>query len=126
AGHWLTARTASNYLQSSNSEFRLNLSPDFVAINEFALLTGPKGNDSNETGIWFRDDGLGQYQSNTDHSTLKMQTDGNLVLRTASGHVLWASNTPGTGSSDYVTMQTDGNLVIYTPDRKVVWASHST
>ena len=43
--------------------------------------------------------------------TLVMQTDGNLVAY-GNGCVIWASNTTGTGSHDYLAMQGDGNLVI--------------
>jgi len=129
AGHWLTAggyyESLGSALQSSDHRFALALSPDFVQIEEVALLNGSHGPDSNTTGIWFRDDPTGYYQSNTDHSTLKMQTDGNLVLRTSSGHVLWASGTAHTGANNYLVMQTDGNLVMYTSARKAVWASGS-
>jgi hypothetical protein len=56
--------------------------------------------------------------------TLAMQTDGNLVVY-GNGCVIWASNTAGTGSSNYLAMQTDGNLVIYTSASKPVWASNT-
>ncbi len=56
--------------------------------------------------------------------TLVMQTDGNLVTY-GNGCVIWASNTAGTGSHDYLAMQGDGNLVIYTSAGKPVWASNT-
>jgi len=53
-----------------------------------------------------------------------MQTDGNLVVY-GNGCVIWASNTAGTGSANFLAMQGDGNLVIYTSGGKPVWASNS-
>ena len=55
---------------------------------------------------------------------LVMQTDGNLVVY-GNGCVIWASNTTGTGSHDYLAMQGDGNLVIYQAGGKPVWASNT-
>jgi CHAP domain len=56
--------------------------------------------------------------------TLIMQSDGNLVTY-GNGCVIWASNTAGTGSGNYLAMQGDGNLVIYTSAGKPVWASNT-
>jgi ribosomal protein L27 len=56
--------------------------------------------------------------------TLVMQGDGNLVIR-GNGCVVWASNTAGTGSSNYLIMQTDGNLVVRTSSGTAVWASNT-
>jgi PAN domain len=53
---------------------------------------------------------------------LRFQTDGNLVLTTHGGSVLWASGTQNTGAA-YVSMQADGNLVIYRWDGSAVWAT---
>ncbi len=50
---------------------------------------------------------------------LRMQADGNLVEYSASGHVLWATNTNIPGSR--LTAQADGNVVMYTPDGRPVW-----
>lgn len=52
--------------------------------------------------------------------TLIMQTDGNLVLRTATT-ALWASNTVSTGS--FMKFQGEGNLVVYSSSNAAVWAS---
>jgi hypothetical protein len=56
--------------------------------------------------------------------TLDVQTDGNLVVY-GNNCVLWASNTAGTGSGNYLAMQGDGNLVVYTSAGKPVWASNT-
>lgn len=50
------------------------------------------------------------YSANFYH--LKMQTDGNLVLRDPQGHVVWHTGT-FTHPGAFARMQTDGNLVIY-------------
>jgi surface antigen len=59
----------------------------------------------------------GQYK-------LNMQGDGNLVVYDNSKPI-WASNTAGTGSANYVAMQGDGNLVVYTSSGKAMWASNT-
>jgi hypothetical protein len=58
-----------------------------------------------------------------DPDWLTLQTDGNLVLLTRSGTVLWSSGTGGKGLSDLV-MQNDGNLVLYQRSTgKATWSS---
>lgn len=49
------------------------------------------------------------------------QSDGNLVLYTASGQAVWASNTNGSGATS-LQLQSDGNLVSYGANG-VVWSS---
>ena len=55
-----------------------------------------------------------------------VQDDGNFVLYAPGGHPLWASNTVGTGSHDWLAMQGDGNLVLYNgaypAQGRAVWA----
>jgi hypothetical protein len=56
--------------------------------------------------------------------TLRMQSDGNLVLYANQNVPIWASNTDTPGA--YAVMQADGNLVLYQPrgsDRTAVWSS---
>lgn len=55
---------------------------------------------------------------------LTMQTDGDLVLTSATGRPLWISHTSGAGNSLYV--QDDGNLVMYDTLSRAVWATHTT
>lgn len=57
----------------------------------------------------------GQYK-------LFLQSDGNVVLRNASGTALWSTGTNGKGGTRLV-MQSDGNLVIYTSSNAAVWAT---
>ena len=52
-----------------------------------------------------------------------MQADGNLVLYTADGGVVWASDTGEAGST--LELQDDRNLVLYAPGRAVVWSPNS-
>jgi len=51
-----------------------------------------------------------------------MQQDGNLVLYSASGQALWASNTRGIAVA-FAVMQRDGNLVVYSKKGRAAWAS---
>ena len=56
---------------------------------------------------------------------LVMQTDGNLVLYTPTGRVLWSSGTYGQPVSALVMQAEDGNLVIYSTSWTPLWASNS-
>lgn len=53
---------------------------------------------------------------------LRYQSDGNLVLYSSGGVVLWASDTDGF-SAGHATMQGDGNLVVYDAQGIPRWAS---
>ncbi len=54
-----------------------------------------------------------------------LQGDGNMVDYTATGAVVWTSNTIGKGGVN-LTLQSDGNLVLYTSANAPVWASGTT
>ena len=60
---------------------------------------------------------------NGDYS-MKMETDGNLVLY-CKGNSLWSSETSGTNVSGGLVFQTDGNLVLYDPERSPLWDSET-
>mmetsp|Transcript_39943 Transcript_39943/g.78539 ORF Transcript_39943/g.78539 Transcript_39943/m.78539 type:complete len:860 (-) Transcript_39943:42-2621(-) len=57
--------------------------------------------------------------------SLTLQTDGNLVLWTTGGKLLWASNTPGrcVEGGKGLQMQGDGNLVLRDCSSTVIWSS---
>ena len=55
---------------------------------------------------------------------LKMQSDGNLVMRNPSGTVCFASNTQG-HSNAHVSYQSDGNFVVYSSGGSALWASNT-
>lgn len=61
-----------------------------------------------------------------DRSRMTLGTDGNLVLYSSAGRVIWASNTAGTGSGDRLYMQNNGDLVLYNAAGYAVWASGNT
>jgi hypothetical protein len=126
AGHQLVAKTSEDRLSSPSSEFQLQLSPDSVELDQFAPLSGPKGPDGTGTGLWFRDDPTGKHQSNTDHTVLRLEPSGNLVLRTSRGYVLWTSHTKGTGRHNRVVVKDNGDLVMYTAANRKVWSSRTT
>src|SRR5580765_2658249 len=104
AGQRLVAKTLNDSLFSPSGEFQLSVHPDMLTLDQQARMTGPSGPDFAGTGIWFRDDGTGLHQSNTDHSVLELRRNGNLVLTTSSGVVLWTSNTAGTGSDNRLVL----------------------
>jgi surface antigen len=65
----------------------------------------------------------GQYlDSGTNHYTLQMQSDGNLVLYTASGQPLWDTQTAGHPGA-YAVQQGDGNFVVYSSANKALWSA---
>lgn len=57
----------------------------------------------------------------TEEAHLDWQGDGNLVLYTNSGAVLWSTHTFGAGNR--LAFQGDGNIVIYSSSWAVLWAS---
>ena len=48
------------------------------------------------------------------------QTDGNVVVYSASGSAMWDTGTHGQ-STEVLTMQDDGHLVLYRPDGSASW-----
>lgn len=73
---------------------------------------------SNFRKIW------GPSASGQSGSWLVMQTDGNLVLYSASNVPLWASGTDGNNGAR-LALQPDGNLVIYNEQNVALWASYT-
>ncbi|XP_043913765.1 mannose-specific lectin-like isoform X2 [Protopterus annectens] len=61
--------------------------------------------------------------SNNGYYRAVFQTDGNFVIYTVNGKVLWASNTAGKADAAKLILQTDNNLVMYTYGGVAVWSS---
>ncbi len=57
----------------------------------------------------------------TDRTTLRMGTDGDLVITDAAGTRLWHANTAPGGYQ--ATFQDDGNFAVYTQDQRPLWTS---
>ena len=55
-----------------------------------------------------------------------MRHNGNLVLASHSGRILWTSRTRGSGKQNRLVVRNSGNLVMYTASGKIVWESHTT
>lgn len=73
------------------------------------------GNPSG-TIVWRSNQSLvGTYNSTVAGSRLSMQTDGNLVIRTASGSPVWASGTDRNPGA-YLILRDDGHLSVVTPN----------
>ncbi len=65
------------------------------------------------------------WQSATSGGTkLAMQRDGNLVIYSATGEVLWATNTEGNPGATFM-LRRDGALVIQSSAGSVLWTSRS-
>lgn len=128
AGHSLVApvflhpQTAASALVSRNGVFTLGVGGTSLDISE--NHTFPDGR-SNGTVVWWQFAYPTGYDMK-DRSVLRMQTDGNLVLRSSTGRKVWASNTAGSGTNNHVTMHDNGNLVMYTASGRVVWQSGTT
>jgi hypothetical protein len=96
-------------LHSRNGNYRLTLQAD----GNLVLRNVPA-----KKVIWANaTDGKGA-------TSLRMQTDGNLVQYNASGKAVWATATDGKKGT-YVRVQDDGNVVIYTAEKKAVWATNT-
>lgn len=61
-----------------------------------------------------------QLETATRNFRVKLQDDGNFVLRNAQGKALWSSGTYGRPGA-YLVMQSDGNLVIRDAAGRAVW-----
>lgn len=78
-------------------------------------------------GIIAADEGLltGQAQHSCDgRFTLRVQSDGNLVLYWEGVRALWASNTRSAGGE--AIMQGDGNFVLYATNGAGLWSSRTS
>jgi hypothetical protein len=120
AGHALTAGTPNGVLDSPDGRFELSIfdgqaflqqatpRPGFGPVVELWTAYGPN------------------QRPRPGRSTLRMQRDGNLVLRAGDGHVNWSSRTAGTGSNNYLQVLSSGNVVIRTASGRTVWSTHTT
>jgi outer membrane protein OmpA-like peptidoglycan-associated protein len=60
--------------------------------------------------------------SRNNRAWLVLQSDGNLVLSTPEGKILWASKTRG---ADRLMVQRDGNIVLFDRNNRPMWASRT-
>lgn len=116
----ITANTTNDRLV--NGKFSVVVGSDMVTIDEYETMYGPNGPDNWGTSTWFRNDPTGKYQSNTDKSELALFCNGDLVLRRASGLILWHSNTANRGIVK-ATISPYGNLLLLNSSGGVVWQS---
>ncbi len=65
------------------------------------------------------------YKFASNPANVVMQSDGNLVEYSSSGNAIWNSGTSGNPGA-FLSLQTDGNLVIYSSLNKVLWSSGVT
>ncbi|TAH34249.1 hypothetical protein EYC59_03110 [Candidatus Saccharibacteria bacterium] len=98
----------------------------FGAIGSYTLLQTHAATSDTLTGNQTITTG-NQLVSRSGGVKLKMQTDGNLVLRNWQDTIIWSSNTAGSGGTVFVLQASDGNLVIYTAatNGTAVWAANT-
>jgi D-mannose binding lectin len=128
AGHRLTANRDGQgphaELASPSGVFQLRLQGASLSLDENE--TFPDGFGVGTTNWWqFLVPKHGNFIP-FNKATLRMQTDGNLVMYTSKGKVIWASHTRGTGSRNSLHVLNNGNLVIDTASGKPVWSSRTT
>jgi len=110
--------------ESTSGVFTLRLTGDSVQLQENESF--PDGFGAGTLDWWqFLYPNTGSLNS-YDKSKLCMRTNGDLVLSTSKGHVIWSSHTTGTGRHNSIRLQNDGNLVMYNGRGKAVWATHTT
>jgi hypothetical protein len=73
-------------------------------------------NHNNNLVIW------ASGTNNKNAANCTMQSDGNLVISSATGQTLWSSSTNGSGNA-YLLVQDDGNVVIYKGDGNGAWCT---
>lgn len=114
-GQQLVAGTAHDSLTVGHGHFILRVYPYALNLEEW----GPIG-----TTAWATDYQAKPHPYNDDASVLRMQRNGNLVLRTSKHVTMWQSGTHGTGCR--LVLLPSGNMVIENARGKVVWATHSS
>jgi|GEM_PF-3560013 len=60
--------------------------------------------------------------NNRNAANCTLQSDGNLVIFSATGQMLWSSATSGSYGA-YLVVQDDGNMVLYKPDGNGAWCT---
>jgi len=122
AGHQLTAGGKHSSLTTPDWRFTLSILGSQMSLDEWDRVSAHQGRGDI---VWAHMAARDIYRA-TDRTTLRMQRDGNLVLRMANGHVIWSSHTGGTGSANYLEVLPKGNLVIRTSSGRTVWQTHTT
>lgn len=108
--------TSGQYLQSPNGQYELDMFPSGAAVAwsnpSYPCMSWlfPAPAQPNDVDI--------QLPALVAGSYMAMQADGNLVLYSATGTAIWASNTSDDGKTAWagpisLQLQDDGNLVVY-------------
>ena len=126
AGQKLVARTTNAGLRSQSGEFSLSVASGYIELDQTVRITGPRGDDWLQTGVWHREDTFGPPVAERDHTVLQLKRNGNLVLVTQRGRLLWTTHTKGSGAHNRLVVRNNGNLVMYNGAGKRVWASWTT
>ena len=115
AGQQIVAGTTNDSLSVGNHAFELTVYPYYMELDQ----NGPMG-----PAVWATDDQAKPHPRHADHTTLRMQRNGNLVLLTSHKLKMWQSGTRGKGYR--LVLLPGGNMVIRNSHDKTVWATHTT
>lgn len=118
-GQTLRANTSDDSL--SIGQFELDVESEDLSLWQIAVMQGKHYPDTWTTGIWFDGDRNGDPY--TGHSVLRMQRDGNVVLRSTSHKILWQSRTHG--RHNHFELRRSGALVVVTGGGRIVWSAHT-
>jgi hypothetical protein len=111
AGEWLQP---GQFLASPKGNYRLTMQPNGDLV--LFVVQCPQPSPFCPTSLWaYWTLGTAGQPGNR----LTMQRDGNLVLYSQTGRVVWATMTNRTGNANVLQMQDDGNLVVYSAGRPV-------
>ena len=93
------------------------------SVSSFTLVSGDETNVPTKAVMYSNVCYMNNYKWTHPDTTnvLTMQTDGNLVLTTSTGTVLWSTNTGGNTNARLCVLRT-GKLVIYKSDGSELWS----
>jgi hypothetical protein len=120
-GQTLRAGTSHDELESRNHRFTLTVGATIMTLTETVPIDF--GRRVLLDQFWSREDRNGNIRDH-DKTTLRLQRNGNLVLRTHAGRALWSTHTRG--KHNLLRLSNGGNLVVTDRDGKRLWASHTT
>lgn len=123
AGQSIVANTSCSQLTSPGGRFTLDLYDDSIDIDQNVHATDEPPQDLfYATGPTWEQSTYHEISSH--RLTLTLRRNGNLVLVTPKGRVLWSTKTAGEGAT-HAILQDNGRLVLRTSSGTRVWASNS-
>ena len=119
AGQILVAGSARDSL--TNGQFELRVDAENLTLWQTTPMEGRKYPSTWSTGVWF--DGDRQGWPYRGKSVLRMQRDGNLVMRTRLHKLIWQTGTHG--RDNHLQLRRNGALVVVDCRGHTVWSAHT-